>query len=99
QILRLPAVQRQVQDLLLIDELANRSALGSHQLGVSRNRNLLRNIANFQLNRHIGSLIERQGDAALDVSCKAGFFDGKLILANRQSREGNYAVGARLSLP
>ncbi len=98
QPLRQSPVQRQFDNLFLIDQLPNRPCSRIHKFGTGLDSDFLGNLSDFERNILGGLLIYRKRNSSLLIRREAFFVSRELIVANRKSREQKRAVVARLSL-
>ena len=87
QRLRHPAVQGQLDDALLIDQLAERTVSRPDKFGIGLDRHLLTDLADLH-DDHLGCrLVDGEVDAGLNVCRKASPFYAQLVTAYWKSGE------------
>ena len=87
QLLHLAAIERQIDNLPLVDDLADGGRLGGHERGVAGYGHLLRDGADAHHNFLGGGLADGELNAGLHVSRHAFLFDRQLIFPDRQTEK------------
>ena len=94
QLGRLPAVERQLHDALVVDHLADAGVLGFDQRRVRGHRDLLADRADRERHVDLGVRSDLQHDAVAHVGVESLQHDLQLIGTDRQVRQRVGAVGA-----
>ena len=90
---RIAAIERQVDDALLIDDLGDRVLLRLHHAGVGVYLDLLRHCTHPHGDVDLDVVVDSEKDAVLDVGLKSGDRRLKRVGADGQAWEGVDAVG------
>ena len=90
-----PAIQRQINDALLIYNLSNACAMGFDHGGIRRDLDLFRYRTNLQRGVNSGIAVNLQNNSRLDIFAEAFLADFERPGTDRKIRQGKSPVDSR----
>ena len=93
-----PSIQRQVDNLALVNQLSNGGSGGGHKFGVPGNLHPLRQVAYLERDGLVRRQPDPKGNTVLNIGGKARLFDVKLIVADWQRGKQKCPCGISRSL-